>query len=258
MRSSVTLYMNKRDVTGWLTSLRFQQSKDVYYRQCDVTFATWHEIEEDARWDLFGSYDPDDPRSEILIRNGIVADDQRPSFRLDRRADEAMPVTLSIYDWAWRAQRICHPTTLVVARSLTDGRRVVADYGQPVGRYTTLVASTLSGAVRALAALGGLWLDWRLPDYQLSAQVLDPVDPITNASQALFQNIRTLADPYRPEYYFRRDTDCLVLSDRMATEFTVGTVTTFGEGSIAAPLEVTPSRPSRRIRRVIVGLKPWH
>lgn len=254
MRASLAVYMNKRDVTGWLTSLKFRQTRDTYYRQCDLTFASWHTIEEDARWDVFGSYDPDDPRSEILIRNGVVPDDLRPSFRLQRGED--VPVGLTIYDWAWRAQRFCHPTTLVVARSLTDGRRVVGDYGQPVGRYTTLVSSTLSGAIRALGALAGLWVDWRLPDYQLSAMVLDPVDPLTKTSQAIFQSMRTLADPYKPEYYFRRDTDCLVLSDRMATEFTVGTVMTFGSGSISSPLEVV-ARPWRRVRRVIVRLKPW-
>jgi hypothetical protein len=253
--ASLALYMNKRPVTGWLTSLHFQQTRDTYYRQCDLTFASWHEIEDGARWDLFGSYDPDDPRSEILIRNGVIPDDQRLQFRLARGQD--VPITLTIYDWAWRAQRISHPTTLVVAKSLTDGRRAVAEYGQPVGRYTTLVTSTLSGAVRALATLGGVWLDWRLPDYDLSAQVLAPVDD-NGTSQAIFQSIRTLCDPYRPEYYFRRDTDCLVLSDRLATEFAVGTRMTFGERSIAAPLNVTARTLGRRVRRVIVELKPWH
>lgn len=248
MKCAITIYMNRRDVTGWLTRIYLRQVRDTpLFRQCELTFASWHEIEEDASWDVFGSYDPTKPRSEILLRGGIIPPDQRPQIGLQR--GESVPVTVTLYDWAWRAQRVAPRSTLVVANSLSAGRRAVAEYGQPVGRYTTIVARHLSTAVAKLGALGGFWVDWRLPDYELGAMVLDP-------GQSLWESIRALCEPYAPEYYFRRDTDCLVVSDRLATEFGFGTTMTVGLKAVGR-IEIVPTRLRRRFHRVIVRFLPW-
>lgn len=241
MEFSATLYMNQRDVTPWVTSLRFRQAAQTYYRGVDVTFSGWHSIETDARWDLYASYAPATPRSELVLRGGIIPPDQRGQIEIARNL--ATPLTVSIVDWAWLAQRAPQPSTIVIASSMSAARQAVAKATGPVGRYTAVVARTLSGAVRTLGQMAGLNVDWRLPDAAFGALVCNPQD-------SLWKIMSDLADPFAPNVYFRHESNTVVFADKTSPQLGIGSTLTFDAEGINA-LQIVGT-PWRRVRQVLI------
>lgn len=247
MEFSATLYMNTRDVTPWVRSFHPVQSPNTPNRGIEVTFTGWHEIEAGARWDLYASYSHATPRSELILRGGVIPPDQR--FKIELARGQNVPFAVTIVDWAWLTQRRATRDTIVLTPSMSALPRVLASAEGPIGRYTVIVAPTYSAAAVSLAALAGVSLEWRLPDLAFGGLVCDP-------EASLWTVISNLVDPFAPRIYFRSHTNRVLLADRTSQELGIGSRLHFDATSIKS-LEISGT-PWRRLRRVLIAVPPWH
>ena len=245
-----TVYMDGRDVTDFVQSVSVKQQTECYYRTFNITFKGWHSINLTASWDIFGSRTANYPRSEIQIRNGVSNPDQAPRFSFTG----GVPTTeIQGYDWAWRAQKVrtgehAAINTLVIAANSTAARRAVIKSTAVVGRWRWIRATTLHEAITQLGLLAGMWVEIRIPDVAIAAQVLDP-------GQTLWDSILQLAQPFAPEPYFRRSEDRMLLADRAAAAQGVGSLLVLSE-SLVKSITGVPA-VAQLLRRLLIGVPRW-
>jgi hypothetical protein len=255
MKLKVTVYMNRRDLTPWVQSIALTQQANSYYRSAKVVFAGFNVIEDGATWDIFGSYDPATPRSEVLLYHGGVPPDQPATVTVQPGAVPLIEVTIN--DWAWFAQRVTPTDTLVIAPSLEQATKVVEQqspsaqptrYQVPIGSWRWLKAKTCIDAIEALANLGGFNVTLNMPDYPLQPYAVAP-------QKTIWQAIYDLAAPYVPEVFFRR-TECrVILADRLQRFQGVGSRL---ELPVKAVQKLVASpKILDYTRRVILQVPPW-
>ena len=240
---SLTLYWDQRDVTPFVDSLTWTQAPRTYYQELSVVFRGWFPTSLTGRWDLYGSYDPSVPRSELLLRGGVIPPDAPGVVDV---AGKVVPFSARIVDWAWLAQRTTVSSTLVLApdragaeRAVLRGRTSLA----AVGKWAFVPAATMHDAVRALATLAGFAVELRLPDYEMAPTVLDP-------ERSLWDSLYGLVEPYKPDVFFRRERNSVIIADTVGEEIGVGRTMHLPAVAIAG-LSLAPM-PFRHLQRVIV------
>jgi hypothetical protein len=271
VKLKLSVYMNTRPVTRFATAVSVKQPPRTLYKEFEVTFAGWYDIEEGASWDIFGTYDPTDPRTEVLIRNGVVPADRERYVSVDGNGVPSL--TVKGFSRIWLALRRAPVDTLVLVpgaglgntveaaleafayRSYrVVGARVVGARGlgvtgrRSVGRYRVLQhVSTMHRAVERLAREAGFRAEVRLPDYELAPLVLDP-------TKSYWAAISDLVAPFAPETWYRESTNTVVIADPLAPRFEVGSKIELAAGVVSGVRGVPVRR--RRVRRVIVSVPP--
>jgi len=251
MHYSLALYWDTRDVTRWVDSLVWRQAKGSTFQELQVTFRGWFPTSLVGRWDLYGSYAAGTPRSELLFRGGVIPPD-RPGV-VDVARGTVVPDSVQIVDWAWIAQRTTPRTTLVIAPDRSAAARAAARADSPIGYWSFVPAATMHAAVRKLAALGRFRVQVLVPDYPMTATVIEP-------TRSLFDAIRGLVDgtdidggravAKSADYFFRRDRLTLVIGDKTTTHLRVGRTLNLSADAIAG-LQLSPS-PFRHVNRLLI------
>ena len=241
----VTVYMDRRDVTQWCETIAWGNAAHELYRNFSLTFKGWHSIVPGASWDIYGTRDPLVPRSEVLIRSGVIPPDRRPVMTFE--GDE-LRTTVTGYDWSWMAQRRCPSDTIVIASSRKLARWAIEKADGPVGRWRWIPTATLHDAVQKLGSLAGFTCELRIPNFRISAQVLDP-------TKSYWQSILDLTECLAPEYLFRRTENRVLITDRVARLQGVGSTMVLSEAAIRG-IEAGPTR-FRYVRRVLVEVPRW-
>lgn len=247
-----TVYMNKRNVTPWVSSLDIVQPRQCIYRHFDITFSGWSAIEQfqaGAVWDIFESHDEADPRSEIIIRAGIVPPDRERSIVIDRGTVPA--ITLRGYDNVWLAQRRRPRDTIVMVpgRGFGDGsvQEALEKFDAPIGRYRVWsYTKTIARAVRRLAQEAGLNIDNRMPNVDLKPFVVPP-------EKSYWEAIVDLVRPWRPETYFRRADNLVVFVDPEAPRYGIGRTLNLSKDNLVKVDALPVIR--QRINRVILRIE---
>jgi hypothetical protein len=262
MECGIRVYMNSRDVTGWVTRVELDQARRTLYRQWTFTFAAWSNLEDGARWDLFASYDPSStPKAEILSRAGIIPPDR--ARRLQVNHASVPTLTVRGYDYVWMAQRRAPEHTLVMVPGSNhrfddstgtivtrDGSATLAlnNYGGVVGRYQVIEGcDTLHAAIRKLANAAGANVRLLFPDYDLQPFVIDP-------GKSYWQAILDLIRPWKTRVYYRDSTNTLIIVDPVSSHYSIGRTLELS----ANVIESLSGRPVdlRRTRRLIVKVPP--
>jgi len=246
---SMTVYMNKRDITKWVTRVAVEQAPHTLYRQATVVLAGWYAIELAKRWDIYASTDLAVPRSSLLLSGAVVPPDRRPETVV---AGGVPITTVTLYDWAWLAQRRTPRQTLVIAPkrelAVAEVERYLAEEDGPVGRYQIIEAPTMHAAVAALAVQAGFHVDLRIPDYAMAPLVVDP-------KQSLWKTIYSLVEPFQPQVFFRHNTAKVAIVDRIGRAVGVGPTLSLSATAIEA-LSAS-SLPYRNTRRVLIQVPRW-
>jgi hypothetical protein len=241
--------MNQRDVTPWLDSIEIAQDRRALYRSARLAFRGWFPVDLSAKWDIYGTTDPAVPRSSLLLRRGVVPPDQQAEVLVT--GTDVKNVVLTVYDWAWVAQRLTPCATVVAAGTCGEAARAVAAADReswPSGRWQWLPAKTMHDAVRGLGRMAGFTVELQLPNYDLAPTLFDP-------RQSLWDSIWSLVEPFRPEAFFRRERNAVVITD--------GLDIFLGFGGRLKLTEAAVLRASfhpqmfRHLRRVIVRIPPW-
>jgi len=152
------------------------------------------------------------------------------------------------YDWSWMAQRRCPSDTLVIASSRKLARWAIEKAEGPVGRWRWIPTPTLHDAVQKLGALAGFTCELRIPNFRISAQVLDP-------TKSYWQSILELTECFAPRYEFRRTENRVLITDRVAAFQGVGSTMVLSEAAIKG-IEAGPS-VFRYVRRVLIEVPRW-
>lgn len=242
----LTVYMNRRDVTQWATAIEVTQPSRALHREWSITFAGWSSIEDDAEWDIFGTYDESVPRAECLIRAGVIPPDRQRNHQLGRGT---MPtLTVQGVDHVWMIQRRAPRDTIVM---LSDGKSAAAaieEFGRPVGRYRTWGGiNTLHRAVQALGTAAGVNVECRFPNYPFSALVVDPALSYWGAMYSLLE-------PTAAEVWYRRSDRTLICVDPLAPRYGLGRRLQVPDGMVLSA-SAWPIR-RRRVRRIIYRVPP--
>lgn len=263
MKLRYTVYMDRRDVTKWVTALTVTQPRNCLYRQADIIFEGWSSLADDADWDVFGSYDPTSPRDEILLRTGKIPEDRERAITIRGGANPA--IKIRIYDQVWQAQRRApRETVVMVPRNgyvwdVVDGHRVlrensvetaIRNHGGPIGRYRVWQRiDTMHDAVRELGDAAGINTRVLLPDYPMQPRVLDP-------TACYWDLMRDLVAPYAPEIWYERQNNTIVFVDPLAARYDVGRTIELPNQTIRNIRALPVMR--RRVRRVIIQVPPCH
>ena len=245
MNLQVTVYMDRRDVTQWCESIAWGNAAHELYRAFSLTFKGWHSIVPGASWDIYGTRDPTKPRSEILIRNGVIPPDRQPVMSF---AGDELRMTITGYDWSWMAQRRCPSDTIVIASSRKLAGWAIDKANGPIGRWRWVPTATLHDAIQKLGALAGFTCELRIPNFRISAQVLDP-------TKSYWRSILDLTECLAPVYEFRRTENRVLITDRVARLQGVGSTMILSEAAIKG-IEAGPS-VFRYVRRVLIEVPRW-
>ncbi len=263
MEFGFRVYMNTRDVTNWVTNVEIEHPRKTLYRQWTFRFAGWSAIEENATWDLFGSYDPaGEPRAEILSRAGILPPD-RERARLVVARDQLPRLEIRGYDFVWTAQRKRPRETIVVVPSSAyiveevDGAPVLREnsvagalnrYEGPVGKYRVWThVSTIAAAVRRLGNAAGVRVQCRLPSAPMIPYVIPP-------EKSFWEAILDLAAPWKPKFYYRDSTRTLVIVDPLHSHYGIaGNLTVPGD---AVKRITGVPIVQKRTRRILIRIPP--
>lgn len=263
MEFAFRVYMNTRDVTDWITDVQIEQPRKTLYRTWTFRFAGWSAIEENATWDLFGSYDPaGEPRAEILSRAGVLPPD-RERARLVVARGEMPRLQIRGYDYVWTAQRKRPRETIVVVPSSAyiveeiDGRPVLREnsvagalkrYEGPIGKYRVWTqVSTIAAGVRRLGNAAGVRVQCRLPSAPMIPYVIPPAN-------SFWDSILELVAPWKPRIYYRDSTRTLIIVDPLHAHYRIG-------GSLAVPGDVVTRITGapiirKRTRRILIRIPP--
>lgn len=241
----ITVYMDRRDVTPWIRSVEFNQN-DAVSRHFRLEFNTWHEFDESNRWDIFGTYDPAEPRQELLIRSGIIPNDRKIAVNVTK--GRVPKVTAEGYEQIWLAKRRGPTKTIIFAPGWSKVNEQVAqaieDYGKEVGGYRVWNGTpTMHRCVFKLARAAGIRVSLTIPDYPIKSFVV----PKENS---YWQEIMRLTDPYAPHRYYVRSQNKLVIADKQ-DEIMGAHNKLIIPASIVDKLNATPVI-TKRVRRVIV------
>ncbi len=248
-----TVYMDQRDVTAWVDSVSVTQARGEVYRTFSVRLRGWHEVTPSSVFDVYATHDATNPRSTLLIRSGVIPPDRPP--QIDVRGTEVLAVTVAGYDWVYLACVRLAPQTLVIAPDMESARRCVAASTQPRGKWSLLRATTVHEAVVQLGLVAGLAVELRIPDVAVAPQVLDP-------TKAIWDAIRSLVDPFAPDYYFRRAEDRVLIADRMGAAQGMGSSLVLSQQLVDQAKGIT-SLPAylhgvpKYLRRVLIQVPPW-
>ncbi len=237
------------DVTGFVDDLEIGNDRRQLYRSARITFQGWFPTEPTVRWDIYGTTDSAAPFSSLLLRNGLTAPDQQADVTLDRGAVQNTQIT--IYDWAWIAQRISPASTVIAAPSSSKAIKAAAAADRsawPLGRWQYLSAQTMHDVVRGLAALAGFGVELYIPNYAIDAIVFDPREQVWPA-------IWRLVEPFRPEAYFRPERNSVVIATGVDQHLGVGGTLQLTDAAVIRA-KISPQR-FRHLRQVIVRTPPW-
>jgi hypothetical protein len=256
MQITYTVYMKLAgamdegsDVTAFIDDIEVGNDRRQLYRSARLTFQGWIPSDATARWDIYATTDPAVPRSSLLLRNGLTAPDQQPDVTLDRSAVQNTQIT--VYDWAWFAQRIAPTSTVVAAPSSSKALKAVAAADQsawPLGRWQYLPAQTMHDVVRGLAVLAGFSVELRIPNYAIDAVVFDPREQV-------WSSIWRLVEPFRPEAYFRRERNSVVIASGVDLRMGIGGTIELSDAAVIRA-KIAAQR-FRHLRQVIVRTPPW-
>ncbi len=252
MEYGLTVHMDKRDVTPWITEVEIEQI-DSIHRKFQLTFAGWHSFTEANRWDIFESYDPvTTPRAECVIRNGIIPADRQ---RVVHISPESVPTIVAEgYEYIWLAKRRAPPETVILVPSTRnvdqDARLAIMNYrGGEIGTYRVWAGvRDLHTAIKRLMSAARIRVQVRIPNYELSAYVVDP-------TFSYWKAVEKLTDPFAPVRYYIRSTNTIVIADPTATMMGSGTTLNLPEEAVRV-LDVQPQK-LRRIRRVLMRKTRW-
>jgi len=257
------VYMNQRDVTDWITSVDIEHPRKTLYRTWTFRFAGWSAIEEDATWDLFGSYDPiGEPRAEILSRAGVLPPDRERARLVVARG--TMPrLEVRGYDYVWTAQRKRPRETIVVVPSSAyiveeiDGRPVLREnsvagalkrYEGPIGKYRVWThVSSIGSAVRRLGNAAGVRVNYRLPRAPMIPYVIPP-------ENSFWDSILELTEPWKPRFYYRDSDRMLLVADPLHSHYAIG-------GNLEVPADAVKRLSGapiiqKRTRRILIRIPP--
>jgi len=247
-----TVYMNRRDVTPWVQSLKIEQPRRCLYRYFEATFAGWSAVEEGARWDVFATYDPGTTdRAELVIRNGFVPYDRERSMAVARGTQPTL--TVRGYDLTWRALRLRPASTIVMLPGSADVASVEAalrEHSGPVGRYITWAhMDSMHAAVTALCNRAGLNVSTQVPNHALAPYVVDPAKSYWDAALELVA-------PFAPNpVIYRRSDNTIVIADPASAPYQLGRTMELPEQLIKAARGLPIKH--RRTKRVLVRVPPW-
>ena len=251
MEYGLTVYMDKRDVTPWITSVEIDQV-DSIHRKFKLVFAGWHSFDESNRWDIFESYDPANPRAEVTIRNVVIPVDRQ---RLVRVAAGAVPtITAEGYEYIWLAKRRAPSETIIMIPSTRNieqdvGLAIANHKGGEIGTYRVWPGvRSLHVAIKRLMSAARIRVQIRIPDYEMTAYVIDP-------KLSYWKAVERLTNPFAPVRYYIRSTNRIVIADPTQTFMGAGTVLNLPEEGTKI-LDVQPQR-LRRIRRVLMRKTQW-
>lgn len=268
-----SIFVDKRDVTPWVTAIEIEQPRRTLYRKAEITLAglTPDALPAGGRWDVFGTYDAANRYQVDLIRNGYLPPDKDQAVLVTGNTVPKMKVV--VYDFVWVIQRRMPEETLV----LVPGNGIVWDHTPeqvyyvvenqiqtaldnlhgitrnpyaptahfPVGRYRVLnFQRTASRAARTLGLCAGIWVDWQLPDYNLKPYAV-------GAGKSYWDAIMDLAAPYAPEVYYRRDRNTLQLVDPLVRKWQAGGEVMNLPAGIVTSVRGAP-QTRKTIHRVIV------
>lgn len=252
MEYGLTVYMDKRDVTKWITGVEVEQKNSIH-RQFRLTFAGWHSFDETNRWDIFESYDPvGNPRAEILIRNGVIPADRQRVVAV--KPGSVPTITALGYEYIWLAKRRAPAETVILVPSTRNVEQdvglAIANYkGGEIGAYRVWSGvRDLHTAIKRLMSAARIRVQVRIPNYELSAYVVDP-------SFSYWKAVEKLTDPFAPVRYYIRSTNTIVIADPTQTFMGSGTTLNLPEEAVKV-LDVQPQR-LRRIRRILMRKTQW-
>ena len=253
MEFGIRVYMDKSDVTNWIRSVTVTQMNSVD-RKFVLVFNAWHSFGPSNRWDIFGSYDPANPRQEILIRNGIIPEDRPKTVSVAGVTTPQVPtITAEGYEYVWLAKRKGPRDTIIMVPAwgnvIEDVTKAIEQADAEVGTYRVWPGCySLHRAVYKLARAAGLRVSIRIPDYDMVPYVV----PLKNS---YWREIMRLTDPYAPHRYYVRSTNTLVIADKRDAIMGAGNKLTI-PGDAINHLVARPTK-RRRLRRVIASSPPW-
>lgn len=244
-----TVYMDTRDVSPWIKSVEVDQA-DAVSRHFRLEFNTWQSFDVTNRWDIFGSYDPTEPRQELLIRSGIIPNDRKRVVNVTKGV--VPKVTAEGFEYVWLAKRRGPTKTIIMVPSWTrvteDVAKAIEEYRDEVGLYRVWNGTySMHRAIYKLANAAGIRVAISIPDYSLKPYVV----PKENS---YWQEIMRLTDPYAPHRYYIRSQNKLVIADKQ-DEIMGAHSKLVIPGEIVDKLNATPVI-TKRVRRVIVKVKP--
>lgn len=253
MAYGITVYMDQRDVTSWITSLEVSQV-DSIHRKFKLVFAGWHTFDESNRWDIFESYNHEtNPRAEILIRNGVIPADRQRMVRV--RKGEVPTITAEGYEYIWLAKRRAPAETIIMVPSTRnidqDVGLAIANYkgGGEIGTYRVWPGvRSLHLAVKRLMQAARIRVQVRIPDYAMTPYLINP-------TLSYWKAVEKLTDPFAPVRYYVRSTNTIMIADPTATLMGSGSVLNIPDGVVDL-IDVQPQR-LRRIRRVLMRKTTW-
>jgi hypothetical protein len=240
-----TVYMDRRDVSPWIRSVSINQN-DAVSRHFVLDFNTWQEFDETNRWDIFGTYDPTEPRQELLIRSGVIPNDRKRAVRVVK--GNVPNVSAEGYEQIWLAKRRGPTKTIIMvpgwSRVNDQVQAAIEEYDGEVGLYRVWNGTySMHRAVYKLANAAGIRVTITIPDYPLKPYVV----PKENS---YWQEIMRLTDPYAPHRYYARSLNRLVIADIQDKIMGAGSKLVV-PGKIIDKLNATPVY-TKRVRRVIV------
>jgi len=241
-----TVYMDKRNVTPWITGIDIDQKNSIH-RQFRLTFGGWHSFTEVNRWDIYESNDvAANPRAEIIIRNGVIPADRQ---RVVKVRPEDVPTIIALgYEYIWLAKRRAPSETVILVPSTRNveqdvGLAIASYRGEEIGTYRVWAGvRDLHTAIRRLMAAARIRVQIRIPNYEMASYVIDP-------TLSYWKAVEKLTDPFAPVRYYSRSTNTIVIADPTQTLMGAGTILNLPTG--VRILDVQPQR-LRRIRRVLM------
>lgn len=208
MSYEFTVYMDRRDVTGWVRKVKVAIDNSMH-RSFEIRFSSWHSFDATSRWDIYASYTDGTPRQEHVIVQGIIPEDRQRIVKVGR---EMVPYLVAQgYDYVWLMKRRAPTETIVLVPGTTnveqDVKLALRNFNGETGVYRTWTGvKTLHDAVNRLARAGGLKVSCRIPNYDMAAFVVDP-------NLSYWKAIEKLTDPYAPVRYFNRNSNTMIIQD---------------------------------------------
>jgi len=242
---SLLVTMGDSDVTKYVKSCYVKQGTNILFRQFTILFEAWNNIQPDEVWNIWASYDPTDPKAELLIRNGVIPPDQQPEFTI--AAGESPRIRVTGYDYVWLAQRRFPRQTLVLADTMGAANRAVADYDDIIGAYRVVTRrSSLRKALRYLGNQAGIRVDCRLPRRALSPIIINP-------TMSYWRAMLELARPWAPYIYYEATRNTVVFEDPLTAQVTTGSNLELHADTIKSMSGVHSI--TKNINRVIIEVK---
>lgn len=240
-----TVYMDQRDVTPWIRAVSINQ-QDAVSRHFTLDFNTWQEFDESNRWDIFGTYDPTEPRQELLIRSGVIPNDRKRAVNVTK--GKVPNVRAEGFEQIWLAKRRGPTKTIIMvpawSRVNDEVQKAIEEYDGEVAMYRVWNGTySMHRAVYKLARAARINVTITTPDYPLKPYVV----PKENS---YWQEIMRLTDPYAPHRYYVRSLNRLVIADTQDKIMGAGNKIVLS-GDIIDKMNATPVI-TKRVRRVIV------